>query len=263
MHLIFHCAVICDIDSPCSEPWYKDLVYDWHVVRHPKRDISRWMYRTYVVEGRRYLPWLTKQFCTNGGEIIKRTINDLSELKDYDIIINCAGLGAKQLVNDPLLHPIGGQVVAVKPQQPIETVYERFGESSPLVIPHHDYVVLGGTDVKDHWSEDPDPLTTKQLYDMCLEVMPTLKGAQIVDSWVGLRPARDTVRLEVDDNLSKALSTVRLACVNHRDQSHSIINRCRVAVTVPMSFTAMVMVVKGMCSIGAVHKKFSHLLRNV
>ena len=202
------CSVICDIDSPCSEPWYKDLLYDWQVVPHPERKLSRWIYKSYIVEGKRYLPWLMKQFCSGGGIISKRTISNLSELRDYDIIINCTGLGAKQLVNDPLVYPIRGQIVAVKPKQEIETVYERYGESSPLIIPHHDYVILGGTDERNHWSEEPDSRTTMRLYDMCVDVMPALRGAQILDSWVGLRPARERVRLEVDDNMSKALATV-------------------------------------------------------
>ena len=54
-----------------------------------------------------------KQSCSNGGQINRRKISTLSELTDYDIIINCTGLGARHLVNDPLVYPIQGQTVAV------------------------------------------------------------------------------------------------------------------------------------------------------
>ena len=149
-----------------------------------------------------------KQFCDNGGLIEKRKVNDLCELKDYDIIINCSGLGARSLVKDPLVYPIRGQVVAVKPQQPIKAIYERHDQASPYIIPHHDYVLLGGTAERDCWSEVPDPDITRTVYDECINVMPSLKGAEVVDSWAGLRPARETVRLEVDMEMSRALETV-------------------------------------------------------
>ena len=156
-----------------------------------------------------------KKFCNNGGQIAERKISNVSELKNYDIIINCSGLGARQLVNDTFVYPIRGQIVAVKPQTAITTVYERYNKTSPLIIPHHDYVVLGGTDEKDCWSKEPDHNITKLLYDRCVVVMPSLSGAEIIDSWVGLRPARKMVRLELDIEMSRALSSVSLCYTNY------------------------------------------------
>ena len=205
--------MICSNDYATSEPWYRDLVYDWKVIENTANssELSKWIFNTYVVEGKRYLPWLTKMFRKNGGQIVEQKINSLNELKNYDVIINCSGLGAHQLVNDRFVYPIRGQIVAVKPQKAVTTVYEQYNKTSPLIVPHHDYVVLGGTDEKDCWSEEPDPNITKMLYDQCVEVMPSLRGAEVVDSWVGLRPARKTVRLELDMKMSKALASVSLS----------------------------------------------------
>lgn len=217
MHLFVLCSVVntvtCGFELPTSAPWYRDLVHDWKVVGGHRNSsaLGQWNYNTFVVEGKRYLPWMMKQFTDNGGRIEKRKISDLYELKDYDLIINCSGLGARELVNDPSVYPIRGQIVAVVPRQPIKTVYEHYDKTSPLVIPHHDYVVLGGTDDRDCWSEEPDLSTTTMLYDQCVGVVPQLRGAEVVESWVGLRPARKSVRLELDTEMSKLLTSVSVS----------------------------------------------------
>ena len=47
--------------------------------------------------------------------MIQRKINNLSELSDdYDIIINCTGLGARELVGDLSVYPVRGQIIEVE-----------------------------------------------------------------------------------------------------------------------------------------------------
>lgn len=41
-----------------------------------------------------------------GGKVQRRRISDLSELADFDIVINCMGLGAKTLFHDDKLFPV-------------------------------------------------------------------------------------------------------------------------------------------------------------
>lgn len=41
-----------------------------------------------------------------GGKVQRRKINELSELAEFDLIVNCMGLGAKKLFNDNKLHPV-------------------------------------------------------------------------------------------------------------------------------------------------------------
>lgn len=61
-----------------------------------------------------YLPWAMEKFKNNGGLIIKKCIKKIKKIpKDFDIIINCTGLGAKYLLNDHKLIPIRGQVLKV------------------------------------------------------------------------------------------------------------------------------------------------------
>ena len=74
------------------------------------------MFLTYTVEPIRLLPWLTRQFLDAGGELRKRKIHTLNELIDdggYDLIINCTGLGARELAADNTVKCIRGQVARV------------------------------------------------------------------------------------------------------------------------------------------------------
>ena len=36
----------------------------------------------------------------------RRKVHSLSELAEFDLVINCLGLGAKQMFNDDKLHPV-------------------------------------------------------------------------------------------------------------------------------------------------------------
>ena len=42
--------------------------------------------------------------------MVARKIYDLKELSGFDVIVNCTGLGANQLVGDNAVQPLRGQV---------------------------------------------------------------------------------------------------------------------------------------------------------
>lgn len=44
---------------------------------------------------------------------MEKTVKSLKDLFDYDLIINCSGLGARELCNDRHMVPIRGQVTKV------------------------------------------------------------------------------------------------------------------------------------------------------
>uniref|UniRef100_A0A8C6PHT8 D-aspartate oxidase n=1 Tax=Nothobranchius furzeri TaxID=105023 RepID=A0A8C6PHT8_NOTFU len=54
-----------------------------------------------------YLPWLQNRFRKAGGQVEKRKVNDLQELfNNFDLIVNCSGLGSKSLVGDTHVYPV-------------------------------------------------------------------------------------------------------------------------------------------------------------
>lgn len=58
---------------------------------------------------------LTHRILDNNGTIVERKLESLKEMYgEYDIILNCTGLGAKKLCNDVNVLPIRGQVIKIK-----------------------------------------------------------------------------------------------------------------------------------------------------
>lgn len=56
-----------------------------------------------------------KKFSILGGKMERRNVKALHELAEegYDLVINCSGLGARELVADKTVTPIRGQVYKV------------------------------------------------------------------------------------------------------------------------------------------------------
>ena len=109
-----------------------------------------------------------------------------------------AGMGARELVPDPELLPVRGQVVvAVNPGLTDFFVGEGSdaGEVTYL-FPHGATVVLGGTQQAGATVTRPDPATAADILARCAAVQPRLAGARVLAHRVGLRPVRPQVRLE-------------------------------------------------------------------
>jgi len=61
------------------------------------------------------LPFFLKAFILAGGQAESRRVTDLKSLaKEFDVVVHCTGLGARELVPDVSVYPIRGQVLRVK-----------------------------------------------------------------------------------------------------------------------------------------------------
>lgn len=143
------------------------------------------------------LPYLFKRFEKAGGSFVRRKIFQLDDLakENYDLVINCTGLNAKELVNDNQVLPIRGQVARVK----APWAYTCIQDDDNYIIPNQDSVVLGGTHQEHDYNLNPDSKDTEFILVGCSSLYPSLKQAPILREWVGLRPGRSAVRLELDN----------------------------------------------------------------
>ena len=109
---------------------------------------------TMVIEPTTYLNALLRDFRVAGGEIVRRTFADLDEVLGLDesVIMNCTGLGARELFGDETLIPIKGQLSFLLPQQELDYIMVGGGL---YMIPRRDGVALGGTHERDDWSLEP------------------------------------------------------------------------------------------------------------
>lgn len=124
-----------------------------------------------------------------------RKIGHLWELhKNYDIVVNCSGLGSKELVGDSEMYPIRGQVLKV--QAPWISHFIRDGDGLTYIYPGIHNVTLGGTRQKDEWNLSPDPGASKSIFGRCCALEPSLQRAQGIQVRVGLRPFRSAMRVQ-------------------------------------------------------------------
>ncbi|XP_060533800.1 D-aspartate oxidase [Cylas formicarius] len=155
------------------------------------------LFVTFTWEARIFLPYLQNTFTKNGGRIIERHIRSLSELTDYDVMVNCTGLNARRLIDDDKLIPIRGQIVNVEApwQNVIYIVQSQDDNSSCYIIPNTHTVILGGTK-QESFNTRIDEDDYKKILRNTLKVCPSLEGCRISKHQVGLRPGRNKVRLE-------------------------------------------------------------------
>ncbi|NXU76144.1 OXDD oxidase, partial [Oreotrochilus melanogaster] len=142
-----------------------------------------------------YLLWLEKRLKATGVQMHTRKVADLWELhSEYNVVVNCAGIGAHQLLGDKELFPVRGQVLKV--HAPWVKNFIRDGDGLTYIYPGIHSVTLGGTREKESWSLSPDAGTTKDIFDRCCSLEPSLQGAKEIKVKVGLRPSRQCVRLQ-------------------------------------------------------------------
>lgn len=110
-----------------------------------------------------YLEALVRDVIDFGGRIVIRKFTEPSELValEESLVINCTGLGARDLFGDTELVPVKGQLTVLVPQPEVD--YGTFGGPGPSrgglgihMQPRSDGIVLGGTAERGEWSLEPD-----------------------------------------------------------------------------------------------------------
>src|SRR5262245_57637607 len=141
------------------------------------------------IEPNIYLDALVREFLLWGGRIVIRkfdTPRDLMSLRE-GIIINCTGLGARDLFGDRDLLPLKGQLSVLVPQP--EVNYHTQGGLRPqpeqpgsLVIhmmPRSDGIALGGTSQRDIWTLEPDEAERQRVVESHMEVFNAMRSARV------------------------------------------------------------------------------------
>ncbi|KUM78075.1 FAD-dependent oxidoreductase [Streptomyces curacoi] len=149
-----------------------------------------------VIDMTAFLPWLRERLLKAGGVIETRTVSSFTEV-GAPVVVNCTGLGARELVPDPSVRPVRGQLVVVE-NPGIRTWLTSTDDDGEMAyfFPQPGRLLLGGTAVVDEWSLEPDPAVAEAIVRRCAALRPEIAGARVLGHRVGLRPVRDAVRLE-------------------------------------------------------------------
>lgn len=149
-----------------------------------------------------HLEWLERRLVAAGGAVERRAVTDFGEAAAVSpVVVNCTGLGARELVPDAGVRPVRGQLVAVENPG----IGEWYTEADPAsaattyFFPQPGRLVLGGTAEADDPRTEPDPDTAREIVARCARVRPEIADARVLGHRVGLRPAREAgVRIEAE-----------------------------------------------------------------
>ena len=144
-----------------------------------------------------YLDYLINRLQKAGG-LINSGVR-LEKLEDvdpkFDLVINCAGIGARELAHDADLEPHRGQVAIVPKIDKMKCAIVCDDDPLMYAIPRSNDCVFGGTnEVSDNL--EADPVATKAIVSECAQVL-KMESPRVLRERVGLRPFRKSgVRLE-------------------------------------------------------------------
>ena len=153
-----------------------------------------------------YLPWLMSKFELLGGHFERKLVTSLDEIsEDFDLVINCSGLGSRSLVKDASIHSVSGQIIIC--DLPKNLSYSIACDEDPnkltYVVPRKKSktLVIGGTAI----INDENPLVEEEITERILEraktICPAVRAIDTssIKSIKGFRPVRESVRVEIEE----------------------------------------------------------------
>jgi len=158
----------------------------------------KWGYRLQapVALMKTYLPWLYSLSVASGVSIIQRQITSLDEcFKFGDVVVNCTGYRAKELVADSGLIPVKGEYVSYPRDASCPSEYigdDEHPEETSYIMPIGNEVLVGGSE--EMGKEDlSETRTADQLLKRIAPLAPWAKdriGKQPTRHVTGYRPYR-------------------------------------------------------------------------
>jgi D-amino-acid oxidase len=190
---------LVDLRSPGLEPprWVHALEGYEPLAPEQRAGFAQgWRARVPVIETPLYLPWLEERVRALGGVRERRTVRALAETAGFEVLVNCTGLGARDLFHDEQCHAIRGQIARV-PRGGIggALVFQHADGRFGYVVPRSRDCVLGGTAERGVESVAIDERTTDAILENCRAFEPEIPESA-TSAAAGLRPGRSAIRLE-------------------------------------------------------------------
>jgi len=183
-----------------ADPWWAGAVPDLRHTAPPLGHGDAWAFTAPVIDMPVYLRWLRRRATELGVTLTRMSLPALPRADaGKDIVVNCAGLGARLLAADHDVRPVRGQVVLVAGVELDRWWLDAAGPT--YVVPRTDQIVVGGTDQPGDWSRTPSAETATEILHRATRLVPELAEAKVVGTRVGLRPVRSRVRLEADGSV--------------------------------------------------------------
>jgi glycine/D-amino acid oxidase-like deaminating enzyme len=129
-----------------------------------------------------YLDALVRDVREAGAAIVIRRFDSMRDLAalDENVIMNCSGLGAGELIGDREIQPSKGQLTHFMPQP--EVNYSTFGGIAPTpggflqMQPRSDGIAIGGISQRGNGSLEPDEEARRRMVDAHIAMFAAMRG---------------------------------------------------------------------------------------
>lgn len=190
--------------DPDDGAYARHLVDEWQEVNGADYGIpcaEAYQVMVPVIDVPVFMPYLRDKVLAAGGEIHIQELHSPVELfQDFDMVINCTGVWAYHFVGDKTVYPIRGQAVRLSLPDGYRTSTRIFEKEDKftLILPRTTDVILGGTAQEGDWDRVPREEDTAIIVERCRSIVPEIADSEVLGASVGLRPGRETVRLELE-----------------------------------------------------------------
>lgn len=150
-------------DQPIELPWDFAVTPELYKLRHYAPGETSFAsphvasFTTLFIETHVYLRRLMADVEARGSRVVVRNLRNLEDVAALPepLVVNCAGLGARDLFGDTDMVPVKGQLTKILPQPEVDYVYLDPARDL-YMFPRSDGIVLGGSHEEDVWSTEPD-----------------------------------------------------------------------------------------------------------
>ncbi|XP_021707205.1 D-amino-acid oxidase [Aedes aegypti] len=202
--------VSCSCSTEPDDIFWKDFVFHYGdltrdrleqlSLEHGEDYKSGTEFITFTCEPTKLMKVYTSVLKSRGTVFRQQRIGSIEELAQEAshhttvIVINCLGLGSRELLNDRKIGPSRGQVRRVE----APWMFHVFCNDRAYVIPNTGSVTMGGIKQIDDYELEARPADTDTIKRGCYGIVPALDRAPVKGEFVGLRPLRQAVRLETE-----------------------------------------------------------------
>ena len=143
----------------------------------PGEQIFAASFLSFTWETSKALPLFYSWLEEHGVTITQRKVNSIAEIQ-ADIVINCTGLGSRDLLGDERMFPVSGHVCRVRAGWVGDVMADNRDQTWAYVIPNTETVVLGSVDIHGNWDTQPGREDRENILERCDKLYPGIKVFQ-------------------------------------------------------------------------------------
>lgn len=196
--------------------WWGDLVANCSFRKLQGEEVPSGIPHAYeldvpFIEPLVYLDYLYKKIQGYGVELVPANLQRLEEVFEKDnIVVNCTGLGARELCGDQEVYSSAGYILKAKfEEQPKSIVLEYDHEEGSgnlvYIFSHEEYTVLGGTAYSPRAMNFIETEIQEEILSRCKMLDNNISNGKIIKSLIGDRPMRKEIRLQRDPDPTKRI----------------------------------------------------------